>query len=133
MRCPKLVLTFIFLMHGLVSCPQIILWEEDFSTYGNGVSVGGDNNAPVGPDWISGGCSSCPGSTSDWWEVRSNQMEARDINDEIGFWQSEVVDITGFTTVSFSVDVSETGDLEGPYLFADNCIEENNQDYADVS
>ena len=112
---------------------QTTIWSENFDSYVDGTTTGGDNNTgTAGGDWAATGCTTCSASSTDWWEVRSGVMEARDVNDEYATWTSEVIDISGFSTVSFSVDVSEQGDHEGLYLNADDCTDQSNEDFADV-
>lgn len=59
-------------------------------------------------------------------------MEARDVNEDNVFLQTESIDISTYTGVIINVTVSETGDHEGLYLSSDNCSDQTNQDYADV-
>ena len=112
---------------------QNTVWSEDFDSYADGITTGLNNNT-VNPavDWTSGGCASCGGSPDDYWEIRNGAMEARDVNDDHVFLQTESIDISGLFGVSFNVDVLESGDLEGLYLGTDDCADASNQDYADV-
>jgi hypothetical protein len=119
--------------YGKEVISQVTIWSEDFSTNSDGDVTGDDNQAPTGADWTSGGCTTCPSSSGDYWEIRSNRMEAQDVNDEIVNVQTEVIDISGTSTVQFSVLVTESGDHEGLYLGTDDCGEVANADFADVS
>ena len=87
-----------------------IIWQEDFS-YANGTTIGGDNNtANPAVDWISQ-CPSC--SSGDWFEVRSNRMEALDVNGPATL-ETEWIDIAGFAQgVEVLVDLEEDGNMEG--------------------
>ena len=107
-------------------------WSENFSSYAHGTTSGSDNNAPVGADWISGNCPSCVPPAGDWWQIENGLMEARDVNNDVVFLETEVINISAYSNVSFSVDVSESGDHEGPYLNADNCTDQSNEDFANV-
>jgi len=119
----------------LISCAsaQVVIWSEGFDAYANGSMSANDNNLPVGPDWSIGACVSCASDPADWWEVQSFKFEARDVNNETPFLKTELIDISGFTSVSFSVLVTETGDHEGIYLNSLACIDQDNEDFADVS
>jgi len=112
---------------------QTTFWSEDFNGYSDGVTTGSNNNTnnPAN-DWTSGGCTTCPSSIDDWWEIRSGVMEARDVNNEHVYLQTESIDISAYNSVIINVDVIENGDLEGLYWGADNCSDATNQDYADV-
>lgn len=112
---------------------QFTFWSEDFNGYAEGVTTGANNNTSnPAKDWTSGGCTTCPSSVDDWWEVRSGVLEARDVNNEHVYFQTESIDISGYTSVNIHVDVLEDGDLEGLYWSTDNCLDGINQDYADV-
>lgn len=121
----------LILSHNVFS--QTTIWLEDFESYTNG-TVTGNNNNTTNPasDWTSGGCTTCPASAADWWEVQDGEMEARDVNSERVFLQTEVIDITGYPSIDFFVDIREAGDLEGLYQGADNCTDAMSEDYADV-
>jgi hypothetical protein len=58
-------------------------------------------------------------------------MEARDVN-QVVFLQTEIVDISGFTNVAFSLDVTEYGDHEGLYFGLDACADQDKEDYVNV-
>jgi len=129
----KSVLLCFLCIFSFAAIGQTTVWSEDFSSYSNGVTTGDNNNtANAAVDWTSGGCTTCPSSSSDYWEIRSNLMEARDVNGEIVFWESEVIDISGEPSISFSMVISETGDHEGLYSGVDDCVDATSQDHADV-
>jgi PKD repeat protein len=50
-------------------------------------------------------------ATCDWFAVRGNQMEATD-TDQYVRWVSETIDISTYTNVSLSVDISNNGNME---------------------
>lgn len=129
----KKTILFIFILtlsHGVFG--QVI-WSENFDGYADGTVTGANNNtANPANDWISGGCPSCAMSAIDWWQVENGVMEARDVNDDDVFMQTEVIDISASPSVDFFVDITQVGDLEGLYLGVDDCGESANQDYADV-
>ncbi|MBS0000407.1 MAG: hypothetical protein KFF73_15605 [Cyclobacteriaceae bacterium] len=54
---------------------QTVIWQEDFSTYTDGVTTASDNNSPSGADWtrdISGSSNIPPG----YFEVRSQEFSS---------------------------------------------------------
>ena len=109
---------------------QTIIWEEHFN-YPDGTKQGENNNS-LNPaiDWISGTCQACI-DTADWWEVRSGMMEARDVNQVVSL-QTEVINISGYTNVQFSLDISELGDHEGHYFGLDACTDQDKEDFVNV-
>ncbi len=110
-----LLLVFAFFSYNSFS--QITVWDEDF-TYADGTTAG-----PAGK-WTSS-CGGCL-DANDWFEVRSNCFAARDVNDW-SVWESELIDISSYPTVDFSLDASESGDHEGA-----GCGCGTNIDYFDV-
>ena len=129
----KVTAIFLCLLIYNHSYCQITIWSENFDSYANGVTTGANNNTSnPSVDWTSSGCTTCPSNTDDWWEIRSGRMEARDVNNEYCSLISEVIDISSYANISFSVDISEAGDHEGFYLGADNCTDAANQDYVDI-
>ncbi len=113
------------------SIGQVTIWLEDFNGYPDGTVTADDNNvANPNPDWITGGCVACI-DTADWWEIRSGTLEARDVN-EVVIFQTETIDISGFSSVQFSLDIVESGDHEGPYFGLDACADQTNEDYVNV-
>ena len=81
-----------------------IVWSEDFNSYPDGTTVG------TAGKWSTGGCPTC--LAGDWFEVRSGEMEALDVNNWV-FWITESIDISSCTDIQFSMDANESGDLEG--------------------
>ena len=107
----KKILVILLLIFNILSTSycsaQGIIWAEDF-TYADGTTTGANNNtANPAADWTSGGCGTCSGSTADWWEIRSGVMEARDVNGDFVFLQTESIDISTLSGVGFSVSVTE--------------------------
>jgi len=127
----KAILVILTWTCGQLLNGQTIIWQENFNSYADGTGVGANNNT-VNPDadWFTGGCTSCV-DTADWWEVRSGWMEARDVN-QVVYIQSEVVNIASFTNVGFSIEISEFGDLEGPYFLQDHCEDQEKEDFVNV-
>jgi len=95
------------------------IWLEDFSSYtdagitGAGVSGGYPG---VATNWgidVSGCANLTPGSgnATDYFlavDTSGGRMEARDVDGE-AVWSSSVINISGHTNISLSVDTSETG------------------------
>lgn len=114
-----------------VSMAQVVIWQENFNSYPDGTTIGGNyNKLNENLDWLAGGCTACA-DTADWWEIRSGAMEARDVN-ELVYIQTEEVDISGYINVSFSVDIIESGDHEGLYFGLDACGDQEKEDYVNV-
>lgn len=133
MKLLVILLCLFALCSRTLTMAQVNIWVEDFNSYMDGTMAGSNRNT-LNPaaDWVSGGCIACADSIDDWWEVRSGVMEARDLN-ELSFLQTEVVDISGYSNVQFFVDVLESGDLEGPYFGTDDCLDQTNEDFVNVS
>ncbi len=113
------------------SVGQVTIWSENFDSYPDGTTSANNNNvANPDPDWVTGGCVACI-DTADWWEIRSGILEARDVN-EVVFFQTESIDISGFSGVQFSLDIVESGDHEGLYFGLDACADQTNEDYVNV-
>ena len=96
------------------------IWAETFSQNGAGITgacTGSDpstcatNTPPANGQWSVTGNAAGLSASDDFFRVNSGQLEGQDIDAELCFL-SEVIDITGLTAVDFSVDISETGDLE---------------------
>jgi len=126
---------FLMLVLMLIFCSrasgQVTIWVENFDGYPDGTTSAVNNNvANPDPDWVTGGCVACI-DTADWWEIRSSTLEARDVN-EVVFFQTETIDISGFIGVQFSLDIIESGDHEGLYFGLDACADQTNEDYVNV-
>jgi len=79
-------------------CVPVNIWSEYFP-YDDGTTEGSGTPAK----WTR----TIPGG-GDWFEVRTNRMEGRDLDGE-ATWTTETIDISGYTDVSLSVDLTETG------------------------
>ncbi|MCB0805660.1 MAG: choice-of-anchor J domain-containing protein [Bacteroidales bacterium] len=90
----------VLLMYCLTGISQTTIWSEDFP-YADGTTQGSGNP----PKWTL----ETP-SSPDWWEVRSNQMEGKELDAE-AVWTSESIDISGFSDVEISLDISEEGNM----------------------
>jgi hypothetical protein len=130
-----IVLTLLLWGHCglLILKAQITIWSENFDQYQNGDTLANNlNSGNPADDWEIGGCTACPDSVGDWWEVRDQRLAAHDVNEAV-YFQSELIDISAFQQVSFELDIVEMGDLEGPYFGSDDCVDQDNQDFVNVS
>jgi hypothetical protein len=104
-----LVYSLYFTVNG-----QIVLWTEDFETYGDNVSTAVDNNTTaVGVDWtvaaatgyyhVEQGDITPIGGVSSL--TMNNGGSALD-------WESEAIDVSGYATTDISIDYAEQGTLE---------------------
>lgn len=100
------VILIIFLLHSQ-SYSQTTIWLEDFP-YTDGTIIGSGT-----PEKWTRDVSACTFSNkNDYFEVKSNQMEGRDLDGE-AVWTSETIDISSYTNVGLTVDVScSTPNLE---------------------
>ncbi|WP_421920568.1 choice-of-anchor L domain-containing protein [Marinifilum sp.] len=105
-KFPLLILTLCLLSGSFFAqnlSAQVTIWEEDFSSYANGVTSGGNN----GVTW------SISGNYSDYWfEVRNEKLELRDNNRNVAEWLTSSIDISAYTNVSISLNAQESGKLE---------------------
>jgi len=109
-----LTLLFCYTNYGVA---QTTIWSEDF-TYPNGTTQGSGNP----PKWTINNPPS-----PDRWEVRSNQMEAKEIDSE-GIWTSESINLSTNSDITVTVDLSEEGKMDnddyiGVYYILDGGIE----------
>lgn len=106
------LILIIFLLSGYRVQSQI--WQEDFSSYPNGTTTASDNQIPSGADWtrdISGATSIPPG----YFSVQGQTFRARNTNGEV-VWSSEIIDISMYSRVYISTDVSYTYTTGNDYV-----------------
>jgi hypothetical protein len=84
---------------------QTTIWFENFD-YADGTSQG--SGSP--PKWTRD-VAACSFDGDDHFEVRSNKFSINDTDGE-GVWTSEIIDISGYSDVSLSVHLTETGSHE---------------------
>ncbi len=90
---------------------QTIVWQEDF-TYPDGTIQG--SGTP--PKWTRDVSACTFSNQNDYFEVKSGQMEGRDLDGE-AVWISESIDISNYSSVCISTDVSMGGRMEpGDYI-----------------
>jgi len=101
-----IMISFWLCLPNSVVLGQETIWSEDFG-YPDGTTTGGGSP----PKWTIdiSDCDIVP--PDDWFEVRSNQIEARDIDGE-AIWTSEAINISSYADVSISVEAFEEGTLE---------------------
>lgn len=131
-------------------CNGTILYQEDFSTYVSDTGITGSSNTngnyPSGvTKWslssytaIRDGNTAYPGTlidANDYALVKNGKLEIRDTNGPLLF-ETQTIDISGYSSVTFSCEFQESGDLEYyPSQHTDdfNCgISTLGSDYIDV-
>lgn len=101
----KFGLTFIMLLLlGASAFAQVTIFEEDFSSSSNGATSGTNWESDASDCYLSNG--------SDYFEVKSNRFEGRDMDGE-GIWYTNVIDIRDYTDVELEVSLEEVGSMEG--------------------
>ncbi len=127
-----------------------VLYSEDFTPYVNNTGISGASSSngdyPTGvTKWtlssytaIRDGNTAYPGTlvdANDYGMVISGKLDCRDTNGPFLF-QTQSIDISGYTNITFSCEFSETGTLEYyPAQHSDdyNCgMESQGSDYIDV-
>lgn len=117
---------------SIQSAQAATLYLEDFSASENKGAIGTNltnatKNPPVinttGVNWIIENISSngdtnidTPGqadltSTSDWFKVTNGAFEGQDL-DGAAIWKSPVINISGYSNLAFTINFSESGELE---------------------
>ncbi len=133
-----------------IACNSNILYQEDFTTYVDNTGISGSSasngNYPSGvTKWtvashttIGDGNTAYPGTledADDYAMVIGGKLDMRDINGPLLF-ETQPINISGYNSVVFSCEFSETGTLEYyPAQHADdyNCgVETQGSDYIDV-
>jgi hypothetical protein len=99
------LVSFLVLFAFFLSDAQVTIWSEDFP-YSNGTTQG--SGTP--PKWTRD-VSGCNFGSGDHFEVRNNRMQGRDTDGE-AIWYSESIDISAYSNVRISMDLSETGGME---------------------
>ncbi|RUT78476.1 choice-of-anchor L domain-containing protein [Ancylomarina longa] len=95
----RFVLFLSILFCSVVSKAQTTIWSEDFTgNNGNVAEVGG---------WTTSGYVGAY-----WFKVQNEMLEIRDNNRNQATWTTDVIDITGYTSLAISIDVQESGTLE---------------------
>ncbi|MER3316946.1 MAG: PA14 domain-containing protein [Allomuricauda sp.] len=93
---PVMVLIAFFFLGTMVTFSQTSIWSENFNSYGNGT----ENGTATGPS-ASGWTTTLTGNV---W-VQGNRIEANNLGTE-GIWQTNPINIYGYESVNFSLDVA---------------------------
>ena len=107
-----ILLIFISFLPVCYLFSQTTIWEEDFSAYANGTTTGSGN--PAIASWTADGTVGGRGI-----DVQSNQLEGlntRNPNPDRTTWvidAGDPIEITAFTNVAITINISEAGNLEG--------------------
>lgn len=91
-----MVLIAFFFLGTMVTFSQTSIWSENFNSYGNGT----ENGTATGPS-ASGWTTTLTGNV---W-VQGNRIEANNLGTE-GIWQTNPINIYGYESVNFSLDVA---------------------------
>lgn len=101
----KILLFFIFLIATEASFAQVTIWEEDFESYVDGITNGTGSGANPA-NW------STNNANIDVLTVSGNKvLNASDTN-TTSTWTTSAIDITSYTNVQFSLDVTSGGGLD---------------------
>ncbi len=125
----KNTLLFFFLLSLLLgitinSSGQTTIWSEDFSAYVENTGIEGPGTVNIG-DYPAGvtkwtlDVSNCTLADADDYFKTHNyakQLEGRDL-DGSAVWQSELIDISSYSAVTFSLEASEDGSLNSSDYF----------------
>ena len=107
------VIIFLFVLCFSLIYAELI-WNEDFSSYSAGSGVNGYGNIGDYPSGVSKWTLDVSGAvlsgTADYFKTVSGRLEACDLDGD-GIWISQSIDVSAYANVSFSVLVSETGDI----------------------
>ncbi len=113
----------------------IILYSEDFESYSSGTGINGSGDSGDYPASVSKWTlNDIYGSlaSSDYVETQSGVLEINDTNGPIEL-DTQSINISGYSNISFSIDLSGTGELEyNPSLHSTDDTNTVN-DYIDVS
>lgn len=100
----KISLTLMMLLLlGASAFAQVSIFEETFSSSSTG--------ATSGTGWDSDASACTLSNSSDYFAVKSNRFEGRDMDGE-GIWYTNSIDISGYTDVAVEVDLQEAGSME---------------------
>ncbi|MCB0371516.1 MAG: hypothetical protein KDD31_00745 [Muricauda sp.] len=92
----RLALGALFFLGTFFTFSQTTIWSENFNSYSNGTE-NGTATGPSSSNWTTT-------LTGDVW-VQGSRIEANNLSSE-GQWQTNPINIYGYTSVSFSLDVA---------------------------
>lgn len=110
------------------------IYSEDFNGQnGKGVAGSGLNYNLSGVTWTIDGSNANLTNSSDYLQVVSNQMEGVDTDGPI-YWFSPMVNIANYSEVGFSINASESGNMENnDYIRVEYRIDGGNWITADIN
>jgi len=130
-----------------VTCSSTVLFEEDFNSYSNDTGVSGASSSngdyPSGvTKWtltsfqsFGNNTPNLPGTLlndEDYALVKSGKLEFRDTNGALQF-ESQQINISGYSDILISMEISESGTLEYVPLHVDDFdCGEDESDYVDI-
>jgi hypothetical protein len=107
MKTARKVFVLVLLLALFVNAyTQTTIWLEDFP-YTDGTTQGSGTPAK----WTRNVSACTFSNTSDYFEVKSNQMAGRDMDGQ-AVWTSQSINISGYSNVSLSANATESGGME---------------------
>ncbi|MFS4469422.1 beta strand repeat-containing protein [Maribacter sp. 2210JD10-5] len=104
-KCSRILLFFIFLIVTGSSLAQVTIWEEDFESYADGITSGTGTGANPA-NW------STNNANIDVLTVSGNKVLNGSDTSTTSTWTTSPIDISGYTNVQFSLDVTSGGGLD---------------------
>jgi|GEM_PF-7083934 len=123
----RIILILLFLVISIFGQAQIVLYNEDFQSQNSQGAIGNSGGQAIvnvsAVDW-SLDISQCNlTANTDWFQVRNDLLEARDLDGE-AFWLSPPINIQGHLQCALKLKVSEQGVLESSdYLITEYRID----------
>lgn len=102
----RILTILLILMLPVLGLSQVI-WQETFNGLSNGTTV--DNGATA---WSIDLTTNCGGSVSGSFAVQGNRFRSNDTDCD-AWWVSQWIDISSYSSVIITADVSGTGSLDG--------------------
>ena len=119
MKCKYLIHKYLIITLLSNFLLAVTIWSEDFSSYtdnsgyigsGSGAATNGDYPSSVSK-WTLDVTAATLSASTDWFMVNNGLFETRDSDGEC-IWTSESISISGYSGVSISITVTESGDHE---------------------
>lgn len=114
-----LLVLILFLLFSVISAQEVV-WSEDFSAYVENTGYEGSPDGPVAigdyPDnvtkWTLNVSNCTLSDANDYLKTREymRYLQGRDLDGE-AVWQSENIDITAYSMISFSLKASQSGSM----------------------
>ena len=109
-------LFFLALFYSNLTNAQTTIYSEDFTGQNGQGAIGPSTTDTSQVDWTIDISSASLTAATDWFRVTNEKFEARDIDGD-AIWISKTINISGYSTVSFSLSASEQGTMEGTDIF----------------